>query len=391
MRVAIVVSGTRGDVQPMLALAVGLGAAGDDPIVCSSPDNEPWVRSIGCAFEPIGEPLRANPSLGGWGIRPFSRFIRRQLEIQVRELPRVVSGRDLVVASGLAFGARSVAEYLGIRYRYVSFVTAAFLGTTRDPMRIRLARGVLEAFSDVAYGPSLNSERARLGLRDVSHVMRHVMGPVPIAATDRNLTVLPDGARLRSKQTGYPLLTQHGELSEGLRRFLDDGPPPIYAGFGSMPYGNRDRVGRLLVEAAERVGQRIVISRGWAGIPEVGSRGTSLFIDEEPHDLLFPRVRAVIHHGGAGTVATAARAGVPQIVLPQAADQFFWRSHVVRLGLGPRTPMFRLASAASLTTAITAALNDAGYRQRAVEMAVRLAGAPDGVAMTVAELRSHEG
>jgi vancomycin aglycone glucosyltransferase len=113
MRVAVVVSGSRGDLQPMLALAAGLGAAGHDVIVCSSPDNESWARTVGCAFEPLGEALHDNPSLGDWGIRPFSRFIRRQIAIQVRELPRMAADRDLVVASGLAFGARSVAQHRG--------------------------------------------------------------------------------------------------------------------------------------------------------------------------------------------------------------------------------------------------------------------------------------
>jgi UDP:flavonoid glycosyltransferase YjiC (YdhE family) len=107
---------------------------------------------------------------------------------------------------------------------------------------------------------------------------------------------------------------------------------------------------------------------------------------EEPHGVLFPRVRAVIHHGGAGTVATAARAGVPQIVLPQAADQFLWRGQVVRLGLGPRAPMLRFASAASVARAITAALADPGYRRRAQKVAARLQAAPDGVAAAVAEI-----
>jgi vancomycin aglycone glucosyltransferase len=216
--------------------------------------------------------------------------------------------------------------------------------------------------------------------------MAQLMGSATIAATDPALAVLPDGGRLRVRQTGYPLLPQRGELSDELRRFLAAGSPPVYAGFGSMPYGNRERVGRLLVEAAARAGHRLVVYRGWARIPDVGPGGTCLFVDEEPHHLLFPQVSAVIHHGGAGTVATAARAGVPQIVLPQAADQFLWRTQVVGLGLGPRAPMLRLASAASLRRAITAAVGDPVYRQRAQDIAARLEAAPDGVATTVAEI-----
>ena len=105
MRVAVVACGSRGDVQPMLALAVGLRAAGHDALFCSSPDNAAWARSLGCTFEAIGEPLRGNPALGGWGLRPFNRFIRRQLYLQVRDLPRVVKDCDLIVASGLVWAS----------------------------------------------------------------------------------------------------------------------------------------------------------------------------------------------------------------------------------------------------------------------------------------------
>lgn len=391
MLIAIVVSGSRGDVQPMLALAVGLRAAGHEAIVCSSPDNAAWAGSHGCAFEAIGEPLRDNESLGGWVTLAFNRFIRRQIELQVRDLPRVIKGCDVVLASGLVWGVRPVAERLGIRYRYVAFTPAGFLGTTRDPIGTRLTRGAAQLFADLSYGSELNKRRAALGLPRMRGVMQQLMGPGTIAATDPALTLLPHGARLRTSQTGYPFLAQGGALSEELRQFLEAGSPPIYAGFGSMPVPNRERVGRLLVNAAVRTGQRLVVSRGWAGIPDMGGADTCLFVDDEPHDLLFPHVSAVIHHGGAGTVATAARAGVPQIVLPQAADQFLWRSQVVRLGLGPPTPMLRRVSVESLARAIEATLTDPSYRQHALDMAVRLKAAPDGVTVTVAEIAGGGG
>jgi vancomycin aglycone glucosyltransferase len=386
MRVAIVVTGSRGDVQPMVALARALRGAGKDVVICASPDNDEWARSNGCAFEPIGESLRDNASLDGWGLRAFSRFIRRQLEIQVRDLPRALDGSDLVVASGIVYGVRPVAEHVRIPYRYISFVPAGFLGTTRDSIRTRLIRGAADAFADLAYGAALNRARAALGLPRVRNVMRQLMGPGTIAATDPALTVLRDGAFLRHAQTGYPLLPDHRELSDRLRKFMDQGPAPVYAGFGSMPAGNPRRLGKLLVDAAELAGQRLVVSRGWAGLPDPGRGDACIFIDDEAHSRLFPRVAAVIHHGGAVTVATAARAGVPQIVLPQAADQFLWRDQVVALGLGPRAPMLRFTSASSLARAIVGAVTETAYRRRASEVAGQLMGAPDGARATAAAI-----
>jgi vancomycin aglycone glucosyltransferase len=191
VRLVIVVSGSRGDVQPVLAIATGLVAAGHDVLVCSSPDNDQGARDCGCAFESIGEPLRDNPSFGSWGFRGFNRFIRRQIDLQIRALPRLVEGCDLILASGLAFGVRPVAERLRIPYRYIAFTPASFLGTTRDPMWVRVVRGAADAFAEVAYGSALNRGRAGLGLPPVRRVMRQLMGTSPISATDPDLDVLP--------------------------------------------------------------------------------------------------------------------------------------------------------------------------------------------------------
>jgi vancomycin aglycone glucosyltransferase len=386
MRFAIVVSGSRGDVQPMLAIAIGLEASGHDVLVCSSPENEAWVRRVGCRFAALGDPVHGNPALHGGGFRAFNRFIARQAEVQARDLPAVLAGYDRIVATGLVFGVRPVAERLGIPYRFVAFSPAAMLGTSGDGPRTRLLGWVSSLAADRMYGPALNRARGRLGLPRTRDVMGQLVGPVPIAATDRALTIVAPGVRLRATQTGYPLLMDEDQPSDRLLRFLEAGPPPVYAGFGSMPTGDPARLAQMLVTAARATSQRLVVCRGWAGITGPDSDGDCLFTDDEPHSWLFPRVRAVIHHGGAGTVATAARAGVPQIVLPQAADQFLWRSNVVRLGLGPSAPMLRRASVAGLTRAIAAAVDNPAFAARAAAVAQELSAAPAGVAAIVAEV-----
>ena len=383
MRIAIVACGSRGDVQPMLALALGIKAAGHDAFVCSSPENADRIRGFDCAFEALGEPIHGNPELHATGVRAFNRFIRRQVAIQVRDLPRLVEGCDLVLASGLVFGVRPVAQHLGIPYRYVAFSPATILGTTRDSPIVHLLGSVTGLVADWAYGAAVDEGRRSLGLPRRRGVMGQMIGIDPIAATDPALTVLPAGARLRATQTGYMVLPSRDPLSDDLHRFLDAGPPPLYAGFGSMPLGNAERLSRVLVEAAHATGQRLVVCRGWAELPDVARAEDCLFVGDEPHDLLFPLVAVVIHHGGAGTVATAARAGVPQIVLPQAADQFLWRRQVVGLGLGPKAPMMRTVSAQALTRAVARVLADPAYGRRAATVAAELQAAGDGVAATV--------
>ena len=386
MRIAIVACGSRGDVQPMLALALGMKAAGHDTLLCSSPENAEWARSRDCPFEPLGERVHGNPKLASGGVRAFNRFIRRQLAFQVRDLPGLLEGSDLVLATGLVFGVRPVAEHLGIPCRYVAFSPAGILGTPRDAPYVRLLGFVTGLASDALYGAALNKGRRSLGLPPKRNVMAQLVGPDSIAATDPALTVLRPGARLKATQTGYMLLPPSETLSPDLQRFLDAGPPPVYAGFGSMPVGNREGVSRMLVEAARAAGQRLIVSRGWAELLDLGGDDDVVFVGDEPHALLFPRVAAVIHHGGAGTVATAARAGVPQIVLPQAADQFLWRSQVVKLGLGPKAPILRTVSAPSLTKAIAAVRADPTYGRRAATIAAELRAAGDGVATTVRAL-----
>jgi vancomycin aglycone glucosyltransferase len=383
MRVALVVCGSRGDVQPMLALALGLGRAGHQALVCSSPENGDWVREHDCAFQAVGASVRGNPDLATGSLRAFSEFIRQQMGAQARELSGVLTGCHLVLASGLVFGVRPVAESLKAPYRYIAFSPAAMLGTTRDPLWVKLAGRIMAALADFAYRSALNGSRAALRLPPVRDVLSQLIGPGAIAATDPALTILPAGAQARVTQTGYMHLPQRGQLSAGLRRFLDSGPPPVYVGFGSMPVANREKMSRLLVDVARATGRRLVISRGWAGLSATANDDTCLLVDDEPHGLLFPKVACVVHHGGAGTIALAARAGVPQIVLPHMADQFQWRSQIIKLGLGPRAPILRMVSASSLSKAIAEVLTNPAYRKRAEETATTLRSAEDGVVLTV--------
>jgi vancomycin aglycone glucosyltransferase len=137
-------------------------------------------------------------------------------------------------------------------------------------------------------------------------------------------------------QTGTWVFEDRTPLPPDLEAFLANGKPPIVASFGSMPAGVDSS--RQLIGAARAVGRKIIVSRGWADLAVIDEAPDCLAVGDVSHDVLFPRVAAVIHHGGAGTTATGARAGVPQVIPPMFSDQFYWASRIVALGAGATTP-----------------------------------------------------
>jgi sterol 3beta-glucosyltransferase len=170
-----------------------------------------------------------------------------------------------------------------------------------------------------------------------------------------------------------------------LLAFLDDGPPPLYLGYGSMV--DADAAGTIALVAAlcRGAGVRAIVCRGWSATVPVPDVPGLLVIDGAPHGRLLPRCACAIHHGGAGTTHAAASAGIPQLVVPHLLDQFEWGYRVAQLGLGPAPLRRRALNLKSLSTAVQLMLHDAAMRARAAEVGVALR-ADDGVGRGVDEL-----
>jgi sterol 3beta-glucosyltransferase len=183
--------------------------------------------------------------------------------------------------------------------------------------------------------------------------------------------------------TGYWFLPPHAwQPPEALRRFLAAGPAPVYIGFGSIEDPSAASRTRMVLEALRHAGVRAIIASGWGGLQTSDAPDNILLIDEAPHDWLFARVAAAVHHGGAGTVAASLRAGIPTVVIPFHADQPYWGRRVHALGAGPPPiPVARL-SATGLAQALRQALDDASMRQRAQAIGAAIR-AEDGVASAV--------
>jgi UDP:flavonoid glycosyltransferase YjiC (YdhE family) len=185
--------------------------------------------------------------------------------------------------------------------------------------------------------------------------------------------------------TGYWFLDPEGDWTppRALVAFLEAGPPPVYVGFGSMSQRKPQETADLVLQALVQADQRGILLSGWSGLHQIETPDTVYMIHSIPHAWLFPRVAAVVHHGGAGTTAAGLRAGVPSIIVPFFGDQPFWGQRVAQLGVGPAPIPRKKLTAERLAQAIHQAVSDQGMRQRAALLGQQIRE-EDGIARAVA-------
>jgi vancomycin aglycone glucosyltransferase len=197
----------------------------------------------------------------------------------------------------------------------------------------------------------------------------------PLAGADPTLAPWPEPADFDVVQTGAWILPDERPLPAELEAFLDAGPPPVYVSFGSMPVREAEEVARAVVEAVRARGRRVLLGAGWADLALIDDQDDCLAVGEVNQQALFRRVAAVVHHGGAGTTTTTARAGAPQVVVPQVADQLYWAARVADLGIGVAHDG-PVPTAGSLSAALgTALAPESVARAAAVAGVIRTDGA----------------
>jgi vancomycin aglycone glucosyltransferase len=389
MRALLAVDGTRGDVHPMLALAVSLRSRGHDVVLCAPPDFRDAVESRGVAFHAVGRDVRAYlvreaAALHGGALTMLEageRYFLDSLAAQMQGLCEAADGADLVLAAGTQLAAFSAAERVGAEYRLVVYDPAMLRSSLHPPAFLpiaslprwltRLSWAAMLAFMSWRLRPALNTERARFGLPPVRDLYPRLLGARPLLAAEELLAPPPaDVAGVQAIGCLHPF--REAPLPDKLKDFLAAGEPPVYVGFGSMTDPDPAASTRLVLDAIARAGVRAVISEGWAGLGGIALPPDVMRIGVVDHASLFQRVSAVIHHGGAGTTTMAARAGAPQILVPHVLDQFHWARRVERLGLGPPALPRRRLTPASLATAIRSVLDNDVVVERAAELGARL-------------------
>jgi vancomycin aglycone glucosyltransferase len=367
MRVLLSTWGSRGDVEPVLGLAVRLQELGAQARVCAPPDFAEQSARLGVEMVPAGQSVRAlvhgkKPSTPADAPRVAAELVAAHFDT----VGAAAEGCDAVVATGLMpAGVRSVAEKVGARYVCVSFHAGSFPSPHHSPLS-RPGRPFPPGETDnrvlwdidaervnALYAKPLNARRAAIGLPPVDNVRDHVFTERPWLAADPTLAPWPGSPYLDVVQTGAWILRDKRPLPADLETFLEAGEPPVYVSMGSVR-APAD-VARVAIEAVREHGRRVVVGRGWADLASIDDGDDCFVVGEVNHQALFGRVSAVVHHGGAGTTTTAAMAGAPQVVVPQIADQPYWGGRVVDLGIGAAhdgsTP-----TVDSLSTALATAL-----------------------------------
>jgi vancomycin aglycone glucosyltransferase len=349
MRVLLSAWGSRGDVEPLAALALRLRELGAEVRVAAPPDEEyvALLSRVGLPLIPLGPSVRSVVA----GERPPSqenafRLAAELVAARFETLGAAAQGCDALLATGLMpADARDVADSLGIRYVLAGFHFLGMPSRHRSPLRrpgIQSPkdeadpRALWEQDADrvnALYGPALNRHRAAIGLPPVDNVRDYVLSDRPWLATDPILSPSQGMTDLDVVQTGAWILPDERQLPAEVEAFLEAGGPPVYVGFGSLVVRDPG-LARVAIEAIRAHGRRIVLSAGRAGLAPVDDRKDCLVVGEINQQALFRRVAAVIHHGGAGTTTTAALAGAPQVVVPQIADQPYWAGRVAELGIG---------------------------------------------------------
>jgi len=378
----VMTAGSRGDVQPYLALAGGLIKQGHDAALFASEDFESFAQRYHVPFygarvnfdrmaqsdefkEMRSNPLKAVKHKKDL-VDPMLRSILDDAWSAAQDFQP-----DVIVYHIKAMAGTHIAEKLGIPV-FVSLPVPGLTPTRAFPSPILPQMplpnslthklGLLTTLTYAGIAKAWRAEALKLPPRAKgdSDLVLHGQ-PVPVLYPfSEQIVPRPADWDDHIHVTGYWFLDQSSEWQPpaDLLAFLNEGQRPVYVGFGSMSSDDQQKTTHIVVEALERSGRRGVVISGWGGIDISGLPDTIYAAESIPHDWLFPRVAAVVHHGGAGTTAAALRAGKPNIITPFYGDQPFWGIQVFERGFGTEPIPHKRLTAEKLAGAIQEALSD---------------------------------
>ena len=416
MNIFIATYGSRGDVQPYVALGKGLKNAGHHVTIATSERFRDFVCEHGLQYGYMNDDMLAilDTDQGREMLentRSLFDVFRRTISMMKQVGPMQQSllhegwdaareaRPDLIIFHPKSYGGPHFAEKLGVPV--VMAVPIPMVVPTAEHPNIgfpdlnigswynRLTYSLVNRLMGLSAGKYVKAWRAAHNLSpqkrfDILHTTDGRDIPV-LHAFSEHVVPPPSDWPGSARTTGYWFLEQSADWTPPpeLEAFLTAGPPPVYVGFGSMAGSDPRRLTRIVIESLREAGVRGIISTGWGGLQAEALPETILQIDQAPHAWLFPRMAAVVHHGGAGTTAAALRAGKPSVIVPFFGDQPFWGRRVHMLGAGSRPLPHKKLTAEKLAAAIKEVMSNQDIRKRAEDLGEQICR-EDGIGNAVA-------
>ncbi len=398
MKLVIMTVGSYGDVAPFLGLGTRLRGSGHHVTLATQESFADVVREHGLGFAPLPGNTRevmASDEGRSWtrsgsGLRAMkaqSAIYQQFMRALAEPVIAAADGADALLLQAVpATHGYLVAKAMGIPGVLLGltpsvpteeFLPAMFgdrsLGRWGNRALMRLGPAMLKSLDGVVDDLQTRLGLPTTGMAAVRREMFFDDADLPILDGYSPLvSPRPRDWRPGANVVGYwwPPHPPRWEPPAELTEFLAAGPAPVFVGFGSHGHGDAERLGEIVAAATRRARVRAVVQAGWAGLP--GTDGDVLTVGSVPHDWLFPRMAAVVHHAGAGTTGAGLRAGVPAVPVPVLADQPFWAARLVRLGVAPGAVRLKRLTADRLAELIRQAVSEPGYRSRATAVAERV-------------------
>lgn len=418
MKITMLTVGTRGEVQPCIALGLGLQAAGHQVNIATHATFETFVRNSRLEFSLIDVDIEKylKSDEGRATLESGSNPVRT-LRLAIRTMKTMIlqAGADgwaacqaadaILYTIGGFFLAPHIAERLNVPaigvYPYPASQPTRAFPNMFSPLQRNLGgtlnwltHVMMDAMSWLPLRPVINEwrqEQLSLPPLDVNYPKQHRQRQMPMLyGFSPHVVPKPPDWGDHVHITGYWFMDSPADWQPlaDLVAFLEAGPAPVYVGFGSMNTPKPEETADLVLRALARAKQRGLLLTGWGGLNKSDLPDHVFKIESAPFDWLFPRMAAVVHHGGAGTTAASLRAGIPSIVVPFFMDQPFWGQRVADLGVGPRPIPHKRLSVEGLAAAITTAVTDKEIQRRAAALGEHIR-AEDGVARAVEMINRH--
>lgn len=397
MKILLIGYGSRGDVQPLIALGHGLKNAGYDVAIAAGANFREMVTEAGFGYEAFRTDMQAmiNSASGQAWIEKSSansmveaqnmkRMMNEYGATMGEDILRMAQNADVLVSGLPTFMlTHAIARKLGKKHLTIMLAplnpTADAAATMvpsipgRKIFANRFSGYIGQYFTYWIFQEASNAYLKSIGQTPMRYgdYTRAYNREVPVIyGISPRVMPRPDDWHDKTFVTGYWFYDAGNDWtpSAELAAFLAGGEPPVYIGFGSMSNQDPEGTAKLMIDALKKADKRGIILSGWAGLRAENLPENIMLLDSAPHDWLFPKMAAVIHHGGAGTTAAALRAGVPNTVVSHMADQPYWGRRVYELGVGARYIRRHKLNIERLADAITAMTGSPTMRENAAAL-----------------------